>query len=407
MSTRLSGKKVLLGITGSIAAYKSAFLVRLLIKSGCEVKVIMTEGAKDFITPLTLQTLSTNPVISDLSSEEGWNNHVELGLWADAMLIAPITANTLAKVAHGLCDNMLTAAYLSARAPVMVAPAMDLDMWAHPATIRNVEQLTADGVKFIPVGDGELASGLHGPGRMAEPEVILAYLEDYFKKKSKLSLRAMVTAGPTYEDLDPVRFIGNRSSGKMGWAITKALADRGCQVDLVMGPTQINAEYPNVTVHYVRSAAEMASICLSIWPEVDTAILAAAVADFTPSQKATQKIKKGTNQDGLTISLVGTTDIAKQLGQSKRMNQISVGFALETQDAAANAARKLEQKNFDFIVVNTLEDEGAGFRHDTNKVSFIFPNHPVKTFPLKLKTEIAEDIVDQVEILAKQKLLTA
>jgi phosphopantothenoylcysteine decarboxylase/phosphopantothenate--cysteine ligase len=400
----LSGKKVLLGITGSIAAYKSAFLVRLLRRAGAEVQVLMTPDAQLFISPLTLHTLSGREVLTSVATDQGWNNHVDLGLWADVMVIAPLTANTLSKLAHGMCDNMVSATYLSSRAPVYIAPAMDLDMWAHLATKRNIDQVIQDGVTLIPVGDGELASGLSGPGRMAEPEDIVKMLMDHFKKKAKLSqITAIVTAGPTYEDIDPVRFIGNRSSGKMGVAIAYALADRGAQVELIIGPNHLALDLTKVNIHTVRSAQEMADVSSQLWPAAQVAVLAAAVADFTPANTSTSKIKKGDQSEPMFLELVPTLDISKSLGAHKREDQISVGFALETDQEEENAKGKLRRKHFDFIVLNSLQDEGAGFKHDTNKVTFLFEDQPAKRLPLKLKTEIALDIVDQIEQLAVQK----
>ncbi len=399
----LRGKKLLLGISGSIAAYKAAFLTRLLVKAGAEVKVIMTSDAQNFITPLTLHTLSRNQVYTEVATREAWNNHVELGLWADALVIAPATANTIAKLATGLCDNMLSAVYLSCRAPVFVAPAMDLDMWAHGATQRNIERLKKDDVRMIEVGEGELASGLVGPGRMAEPEEICGVLNEFFKKKGSLEgLKAMVTAGPTYEDLDPVRFIGNRSTGKMGLALAKALGDRGCEVHLVIGPNHLDLSHPLLEIHRVRSASQMAEVCVKIWPTVQLAILAAAVADFTPIETSSEKIKKSGRHE-LALQLTTTVDIAQEIGSTKQKDQISVGFALESQNGLENAEKKLREKNFDLLVLNSLQDEGSGFQYDTNQVTLLQPNLPHKRLPLQLKTELAEQIVDQVELLVSQK----
>jgi phosphopantothenoylcysteine decarboxylase/phosphopantothenate--cysteine ligase len=400
----LAGKKILLGVTGSIAAYKSAMLVRALIKEGAEVRVVMTKSATDFITPLTLSTLSKNAVQIDFFSEGGWNNHVELGLWADLLLVAPCTAQTMAKFALGLCEDMLSACYLSARCPVWIAPAMDVDMWKHSATRRNLDQLQKDGVQIIPVDRGELASGLVGEGRMAEPESITNRVIGLFQKKKQLhNLRALVTAGPTYEDIDPVRYIGNRSTGKMGIATAMALVQRGIQVDLILGPSTIAVqETKQCIVHRVRSAAEMATVAFSIWPSCQIAVLAAAVADYTPAVKSEQKLKKKAGP--MHIELSRTTDIAARLGTEKTSKQISVGFALETNSAQQNALRKLASKNFDFIVLNSLKDAGAGFQYDTNKVTFLFSTQSMD-FPLKQKTEIAEDIVDQIEKIALNKKL--
>ncbi|MBK8502818.1 MAG: bifunctional phosphopantothenoylcysteine decarboxylase/phosphopantothenate--cysteine ligase CoaBC [Saprospiraceae bacterium] len=394
----LQGKKILLGITGSIAAYKVAFLVRALVKKGAEVQVIMTPSASSFITPLTLSTLSRRPVFTEIISEESWNNHVELGLWADLYLIAPTSANTLAKMANGSCDNMVTACYLSARCVVAIAPAMDVDMWQHPATRRNLNQLLADGVHLIPVEHGELASGLTGLGRMAEPEHIVEHLENHFKNQSVTleGIKVLITAGPTYEDLDPVRFIGNRSSGKMGLALTRSLLDRGAEVHLIMGPNHLRIEaHPLLHLHLVQSAAQMASEAKQCWPRCQVAILAAAVADYTPAQKAQQKIKK--SEGNLTVELTRTEDIATSLGATKKSNQITIGFALETEQEEAHAREKIIRKNFDFIVLNSLNDAGAGFQVDTNKITILHSNGDKVSFPLKSKTEVAEDIVDVLE----------
>ncbi len=400
----LAEKKILLGVCGSIAAYKVAFLTRLLVKAGAQVRILMTSEATRFISPLTLSTLSGNPVLSQVSTEEGWNNHVELGLWADAYLIAPCTANTLAKMAQGFCDNMVTAAYLSARCTTFVAPAMDMDMWSHPATQRNLSLLENDQVKVVPVGDGDLASGLSGPGRMAEPEQLVDILEQFFNAGPDLkNYRVLVTAGPTYEDLDPVRYIGNRSSGKMGITIAQALVSAGAEVDLVMGPSSVNVkEHPSLNVLNVKSAEEMAEQCLRLWPRSNAAILAAAVADYTPQQVSSEKIKK--KDDELMVRLTRTRDIAATLGERKTKTQVLIGFALETEKEEQSAREKLERKNFDMIVLNSLNDQGAGFAHDTNKVSFLYPARPMERFPLKAKTEVAADIVERVsELLNAQK----
>lgn len=392
MSSALKGKRILLGITGSIAAYKAAMLARLFIKAGAEVQVLMTAAAADFIAPLTLSTLSKRPVYSEVSSESGWHNHVELGRWADAMVIAPATANTLAKMAHGLCDNILTACYLSARCPVFFAPAMDLDMWRHPATQANVRLLEQIGHRLIPPGSGELASGLHGEGRMAEPESILEFLEQSLRTAHDLSgINLLITAGPTFEAIDPVRFIGNRSSGKMGVAIANAAAERGANVTLILGPSQ---ERPNPRVRLLRveSAREMHAEALKCWPDSQAAILSAAVADYRPAEAATEKIKK--SQDSLSIQLVKNPDIAADLGKQKTNGQLLVGFALETHDAEAQAMQKLERKNFDCIVLNTLADPGAGFHHDTNKITIFFRDNKRLDFQLKSKQEVATDILD-------------
>ncbi len=388
-------KKIVLGVSGSIAAYKAAHLVRLLVKEDAEVRVLMTAAATAFVTPLTLSTLSRNAVLTDVSTEAGWNNHVELGLWADAYLIAPATANTLAKMANGLCDNLLTAVYLSARCPVFVAPAMDVDMWHHPATQANVERLQAHGVRLIPVGYGELASGLVGEGRMAEPEHIVQYL--YAALSSDQALRgqkALVTAGPTYEALDPVRFIGNHSTGKMGIAIAEALARHGAQVTLVLGPTHLRPQHPEVRVVPVVSAQEMYEACEALFPDCRIAVLAAAVADYKPPTTAPFKIKKqGTS---LHLDLVETVDIAAQLGRHKRPDQFLVGFALETDNEEANAQAKLKRKNFDLIALNSLRHKGSGFGTDTNKITLFRRNGTQTTFELKPKSALGEDIAQEI-----------
>ncbi|MCB0668697.1 MAG: bifunctional phosphopantothenoylcysteine decarboxylase/phosphopantothenate--cysteine ligase CoaBC [Saprospiraceae bacterium] len=393
----LAGKKILLGVTGSIAAYKSAFLVRLLIKEGAEVQVVMTNASRDFISPLTLSTLSRNPVFSEVSTEESWNNHVELGLWADLFIIAPASANTLAKLASGICDNMLTACYLSARCPVVVAPAMDVDMWHHPSTRRNLDQLKQDQVSLIPVEDGELASGLTGPGRMAEPEHIVRYLAHFFStNESFAGKKVLVTAGPTYEEIDPVRFIGNRSSGKMGLALAEELTSRGAEVYLILGPNRLPLpDHPKLKVQPVTSASEMADAARKRWPECQIAIFAAAVADYTPATRAEQKIKK--SDAAMNIELVRTEDIAATLGKLKEPDQMTVGFALETENEEKHALRKIKKKNFDFIVLNSLQDAGAGFQHETNKITILTADGEKMAFPLKSKTEVARDIVDVLE----------
>ncbi len=388
-------KKVILGISGSIAAYKSAHLTRLLVKQGIEVQVLMTESATAFITPLTLSTLSKHPVLSEVRSEAAWNNHVELGLWADALLIAPATANTLAKLANGICDNMLSAVYLSARCPVFVAPAMDLDMWTHPATKSNLERLREHGVHIIPVGFGELASGLVGDGRMAEPETIVEYLEKHFKPSQPLKgKKALITAGPTFEPLDPVRYIGNHSTGKMGIALAESLAQHGAEVHLVLGPTHLRPENRSIEIISVQSAKDMYEACAKIFPQADLCIWAAAVADYRPREIATEKIKK--QDDQLQIELAKTIDIAATLGREKRPGQLLVGFALETTNEETNALVKLEKKNLDFIVLNSLRDVGAGFGHDTNKIAIHGRDGSKITFDLKEKTAVANDIVAEI-----------
>ncbi|MEZ4920790.1 MAG: bifunctional phosphopantothenoylcysteine decarboxylase/phosphopantothenate--cysteine ligase CoaBC [Saprospiraceae bacterium] len=386
---------IILGISGSIAAYKSAFLTRLLVKKGAEVQVVMTDSATGFISPLTLSTLSKHPVHSQVSSEESWNNHVELGLWADALIIAPATANTLAKMAQGICDSMLTAVYLSARCPVFVAPAMDLDMWKHPATQANIQTLRDHGVSIIPVGHGELASGLHGDGRMAEPEDIVAFLEKHLYADAPLKgKRALITAGPTHEAIDPVRFIGNHSTGKMGIALAESLARQGAEVDLVLGPTHLRPSLDQIRVHSVQSAEQMYQACLAQYAQTDITILAAAVADYRPEHVSDKKIKK--KSDDMQISLSKTVDIAAELGKLKKTGQINIGFALETDQEVAHAKSKLERKNFDFIVLNSLRDKGAGFGHDTNKITILHADGSGTAFDLKSKTAVAEDIVSEI-----------
>jgi phosphopantothenoylcysteine decarboxylase / phosphopantothenate---cysteine ligase len=389
----LKGKKIILGVTGSIAAYKSALLTRLLIKSGAEVKVIMTPSAHDFITPLTLSTLSKNPVLTEFMKDKSgqWNNHVELGLWANAMIIAPASANTIAKMAHGMCDNLLLATYLSARCPVYLAPAMDLDMLQHPATQQNLETLRSYSNNIIEPGFGELASGLTGAGRMAEPEEIVEYLQRALSQKKILSGKSvLVTAGPTYEALDPVRFIGNHSSGKMGFAIAEALANLGATVNLVSGPTHQHTDHPGITLKKVTSADEMFEACSSLFPSMDVTVLAAAVADYKPAVRAEQKIKK--TGETMTVELTKTPDIAASLGKMKHNGQMIVGFALETENEHSNALKKLDGKNFDLIVLNSLNDKGAGFGHDTNKITIINREKEATSFALKKKAEVANDI---------------
>jgi phosphopantothenoylcysteine decarboxylase/phosphopantothenate--cysteine ligase len=393
----LKGKKILLGVCGSIAAYKSAVLTRLLIKEGAAVKVIMTSSAHDFITPVTLATLSKNPVLSTFTNGDTgeWNNHVELGLWADALIIAPASANTIAKMATGLCDNLLTAVYLSARCVVFTAPAMDLDMLQHPATQANIQRLKSYGNRIIEPGTGELASGLVGKGRMAEPEEIIEHITQFFSQQQRLTGKnVLVTAGPTYEAIDPVRFIGNHSSGKMGFAIAEALANEGATVNLITGPTQQHTEHPSINVKHVISAEEMSAVCNELFSSVDIAVLSAAVADYKPLVKAAQKIKK--KDDNLVIELTKTPDIAESLGKLKHNGQVIVGFALETEEEYTHALKKLEKKNFDLIVLNSLNDKGAGFGHDTNKITIIDKAHQTKTFDLKNKKEVAQDIVQAI-----------
>lgn len=393
----LHGKKILLGVCGSIAAYKSALLIRLLVKEGAEVKVIMTGSATSFITPLTLSTLSKHPVYSDFVKNENgeWNNHVDLGLWADLMIIAPASANTIAKMANGLCDNLLLATYLSARCPVYLAPAMDLDMYKHPATIRNLTTLKEYGNHIIDAEHGELASGLVGTGRMTEPENVVAVIQQALNKKKALTnKKVLITAGPTYEALDPVRFIGNHSSGKMGYALADAMAAQGAQVTLVSGPSAATISDPSINLVKVNSAQEMYEVCLNFFSETDVAILAAAVADYKPAHVADQKIKK--KSESLTLELVKTQDIAAALGKLKKNGQFTVGFALETENEMENARKKLSAKNFDLIVLNSLNEAGAGFGHNTNKISIIDKQNNVRDFELKNKKDVAQDIVNTI-----------
>lgn len=392
----LEGKKIVLGVCGSIAAYKSALLVRLLIKAGAEVQVVMTPDATGFITPLTLSTLSKKPVLVNYSKADTgeWNNHVELGLWADLMIIAPASANTLAKMASGLCDNLLTAVYLSAKCPVYFAPAMDLDMWKHQATQQNISKLTAYGNILIQPGKGELASGLYGEGRMAEPEEIISFVTGDIEKKLPLAnQKILVTAGPTYEAIDPVRFIGNHSSGKMGFAIADQLARLGADVTLISGPSSQKSHYAVQRID-VTSAAEMLGACQEHFPSSKVCIMSAAVADYTPVKVASQKIKK--HDEGLNIELKKTVDILKTLGQAKRADQLLVGFALETENEEAYAVDKLQKKNLDFIVLNSLNDKGAGFKTDTNKVTIIDRHQHKTTYTLKTKDEVALDICHKI-----------
>jgi phosphopantothenoylcysteine decarboxylase/phosphopantothenate--cysteine ligase len=388
-------KKILLAVTGSIAAYKSILLVRLLVKAGAEVKVEMTPAAKEFVSPLTLATLSKNAVITELVSNESWSNHVMLGRWAHVMVVAPLSCNTLAKMAQGMCDNMLLATWLSATCPVVVAPAMDEDMWHHPATSLNLQKLELFGNHIIPVNKGELASGLYGDGRMAEPEAIMQYLEDnFFLKKDLTGKKALVTAGPTYEPIDPVRFIGNHSSGKMGVAIAEELAKRGAEVHLVLGPSSVKTNLPGIYVHRVQTASEMYETCVREFPSVQIAVMSAAVADYTPVEKAPEKIKKTSGT--LTIELAKTKDILKSLGQMKRNGQILAGFALETTNERDYALGKLQSKNADLIVLNSLNDEGAGFGHDTNKVTIFEKSGNEIAYDRKPKQQVAKDIVDRI-----------
>ncbi|MCD7971978.1 MAG: bifunctional phosphopantothenoylcysteine decarboxylase/phosphopantothenate--cysteine ligase CoaBC [Candidatus Azobacteroides sp.] len=391
----LAGKKIVLGVTGSIAAYKAAYLVRSLIKEGAEVQVLITAIGKQFITPVTLSALSGKPVLSKFFKDESgmWNSHVDLGLWGDAMLIAPASANTIAKMANGICDNYLLTAYLSCRCPVFVAPAMDFDMFLHPATQKNLETLKSYGNIIIEPASGELASGLQGKGRMEEPDKITSLLSHFFTKQQDLNKKKiLITAGPTFEKIDPVRFIGNYSSGKMGYAIAEECAIRGAQVTLISGPVSIKTTHPDIKIISVESANEMYECALKYFPDNDIAILSAAVADYKPALMASHKIKRET--DNLELLLESTVDIAANLGKLKRNNQLLVGFALETDKEIENADRKLNKKNLDFIVMNSLRNEGAGFQVDTNQITILNKTGEKKEFSLKSKKEVAKDIID-------------
>ena len=392
----MKGKHIALGISGSIAAYKACSLIRLFIKAGAEVQVVITPAGKEFITPVTLSALTSKPVISDFFAQRdgSWHSHVALGQWADAMVIAPATASTIGKMANGIADNMLITTYLSMKAPVFIAPAMDLDMFAHPSTIANLNRLRSFGNHIIEPASGELASHLIGKGRMEEPEQIFAVLQHFFTDQQRMKgKRIMITAGPTYEKIDPVRFIGNYSSGKMGIALAEACAEQGAEVELVCGPIRLTTNHPNIHRTDVESASQMYETATRLFPTSDAAILCAAVADFTVEATADQKIKRG--KDDMVLRLKPTQDIAAALGQMKTAQQKMVGFALETTDEKANARRKLEKKNLDFIVLNSLNDPGAGFSHDTNKITIISANEETN-YPLKSKTEVAKDIIDRL-----------
>lgn len=396
----LAGKKILLGITGSIAAYKSILLVRQLIKAGAEVRVIMTPAAGDFVSKLTLSTLSKHPVLVDLFDEQSWSNHVMLGRWADFMIIAPLSCNTLSKMANGSCDNLLLAVYLSATCPVLIAPAMDEDMWHHPATKANIARVTGYGSLVIPVENGELASGLTGEGRMAEPETIIAFVTSFFLQQTQLKgKKAVVTAGPTYEAIDPVRFIGNHSSGKMGYAIAEELQKRGADVTVITGPVSIQPKITDLKLIRVKNADEMYEACMQYASDYDIAVLAAAVADYSPVEVAKEKIKKWDGE--LQLTLKKTKDILQSLGTVKKEGQVLVGFALETTNENENALKKLEQKNADIIILNSLNDEGAGFGIDTNKITIYKKLGIEKKFPVKTKESVAIDIVDSIIELIK------
>ena len=397
----MDGKHILLGISGSIASYKAAILVRLFKKAGAEVRVIMTRDAENFITPLTLSTLSKNEVYTEFEKTEGglWNNHVELGNWADVFLIAPATANTLSKMAHGQADNLLLATYLSAKCPVFFAPAMDLDMWIHPSTQKNIETLVSFGNHLIEPGTGELASGLSGDGRLSEPENILKEIEAFFKDAGTFNgKKVLITAGPTQESLDPVRYLSNHSSGKMGYSLAQAFAEAGAEVFLVSGPTSLKINHPKIQVIPVRTAEEMFKASGQIFPEVQIAILTAAVADYRPADEKPEKIKS--NSDFLILDLIRNPDIAKNLGSMKQLGQLLIGFALETENEIEHAQKKIISKNLDFIVLNSMKDDGATFGHDTNKVTIIDRRGLITEFSLKSKREVARDILQYTKNLS-------
>ena len=399
----LKNKHIILGITGGIAAYKSAILARLLVKAGAEVQVIMTPSAREFITPLTLSTLTGKPVITEFftANTGQWNSHVDLGLWADAMVVAPATASTIGKMANGIADNMLVTTYLSAKAPVFVAPAMDLDMMRHPSTIRNIEYLRSYGNHIIEPAEGELASHLIGKGRMEEPENIVKVLTNHFAEKDLTGHHILITAGPTFEKIDPVRFIGNYSSGKMGYAIAEEAASRGAHVSLVSGPVDIKINNPSVDLIPVESARQMMEACVRLYPQCDCGIMCAAVADYAPDHQADRKIKRE-HEDVPVIKLVKNPDIAKSLGEMKQPGQLLVGFALETDNEEFNAIEKLRRKNFDMIVLNSLRDPGAGFGTNTNKVTIFTASGRTISTPLKSKAEVAKDVVDTMISIAHE-----
>ncbi len=398
---QLKDKNIILGITGGIAAYKAAFLCRLLIKEGAKVKVVMTPNATEFITPVTMATLSKNTVLIDFFKHDdgSWNSHVDLGLWADLMLIAPATASTMGKMANGIADNLLITTYLSCKAPVMLAPAMDLDMFKHPSTTRNMDILKSFGNILIEPTSGELASGLDGKGRMEDPENILDEVINFFTSKKKLQNKLnhkhfVVTAGPTYEKIDPVRFIGNFSTGKMGYAIAESLAQSGAKVSLISGPVNIKSQHPNISTFSVLSAKEMHQKATELFPNSDGAIMTAAVADYAPENTSDKKIKRNTSE--FELKLIANPDIAAELGVIKTKKQILVGFALETNNEEENAQKKLSKKNLDFIVLNSLKDSGSGFGHDTNKITIIDTNNNIEKFELKTKKEVSLDIVSKI-----------
>jgi len=400
----LKEKKIIVGVTGGIAAYKIPFLVRLLKAEGAEVQVVMTPFAHEFVTPLSLSTVSGRPVLTDFFDEkEGtWHSHVDLGLWADALLLAPLTANSMAKMAVGMADNLLMTVVLSARCPVFFAPTMDFDMFQHPTTKTNIEKLQSFGYHYIAPDNGALASGLVGPGRMKEPQVLVDKLKSFFQNREVLhGKKVMISAGPTHEPIDPVRFIGNSSSGKMGIALAKAFAAKGAEVDLVLGPVETTESFQGIKLHRVVTAAQMNAACQALFQHADIAVMAAAVADFTPVQPATGKIKK---EKGLNkIELKSTTDILSGLGRMKKKGQLLVGFALETDDELENARQKLQRKNLDLIVLNSLKDTGAGFGGDTNKITLLRPNEAPKAFDLKSKSDVAEDIINEIIQISEVK----
>ena len=394
---RLEGKHIILGLTGSIAAYKAAYLLRGLVKEGAEVQVVMTPAAKEFITPVTMSALSGRPVASDFfaANDGTWHSHVDMGQWADLMLIAPITAATIGKMAHGISDNLLVTTYMSAKCPVYIAPAMDLDMFQHPSTLKNLEILRSYGDVILEPGEGELASGLHGKGRMQEPEQIVEEVVAFFNSKKKLlNKKVLVTAGPTFEKIDPVRFIGNYSSGKMGFAIAEKLADDGAEVILVSGPVSLQINHPRIQRVDVESADQMYDACVNCFSGVDAAVMCAAVADYRPKVMAGQKLKRKAGE--MNVELVATKDIAAALGKLKTKSQLLVGFALETNNETQNALTKMQKKNLDFIVLNSLQDKGAGFGVNTNKVTILSKDNNAQEFELKQKAEVAADIVEKL-----------
>lgn len=398
----MQGKKILIAISGSIAAYKIPSLIRLCIQAGAEVKVVMTPAAAQFVSPLVISTLTKHPVEIEMATSHTWANHVALGRWADILLVAPASCNTLAKMAHGICDNLLLSVYFSATCPVHIAPAMDEDMWAHPTVKKNIQHLQEHGCFVMDTDHGELASGLIGYGRMKSVEFIFQHLQVFFQQSSYLQgKKALITAGPTYENIDPVRYIGNYSTGKMGIAIALQMAEKGCAVELILGPTSHTVQHPNIHVYRVRSASQMFDRCAQIFPEVDIAVMSAAVADFTPMQVANHKIKKGQDSE-LTLTLTKTKDILQHLGATKTNQQLVVGFALETTDAHTYALKKLQDKNADLIVMNSLADAGAGFAVDTNKVTFFEKSGEITELPLLSKTATAQVLVDKIISLCKK-----